>query len=125
MERLNDRSSRLGGAIILVGLGIFFLLQQQNLIPSDFNWWAFFILVPGALMVAEAVRRSNSGTGSLDLGRLVVGIILIVIGGIFLFNLQIDILPDVDWGQYWPVILIVIGVVALLRPGQGSRTDAP
>jgi hypothetical protein len=108
--------------VIFIGLGIFFLLQQQNLIPSNFNWWAFFILVPGALMVAEAVRRSNSG--SLDLGRLVVGIILIAVGGIFLLNLQIDILPDVDWGRFWPVILIVIGAVALLRPGQGHRSDS-
>lgn len=122
MERLNDRSSRIGGAVVLIGLGVFFLLQQLKLIPNDFNWWAFFILVPGALMVAEAVRRSNSG--SLDLGRLAAGILLIVLGGVFLFNLQIDILPNVDWGQYWPVILIVIGVVALLRPAGGNRTDA-
>ncbi|MBL8154463.1 MAG: hypothetical protein JNM70_09780 [Anaerolineae bacterium] len=60
----------------------------------------------------------------MDLGRLVVGIILIVIGGVFLVNLQIDILPDVDWGRFWPVILIVIGAAALLRPGQGNRSDS-
>jgi hypothetical protein len=43
-------------------------------------------------------------------GGLMGGLILIVLGLLFLAN---NFIPDFSFHQYWPVILIVIGAVLL------------
>lgn len=55
---------------------------------------------------------------SADNGRnasLVFGVILLIIGGWFFATQTLGLdLPDLDWGQLWPLILIVIGVWIVL-----------
>jgi phage shock protein C len=51
-----------------------------------------------------------------DSGSLLGGLILVVLGLLFLAN---NLLPDFRFGDYWPVILIVIGLVMLWK----SRSD--
>jgi phage shock protein C len=41
-----------------------------------------------------------------DQGGLIGGLVLIVLGLLFLAN---NLIPDFHFGDYWPVILIVIG----------------
>jgi phage shock protein C len=55
--------------------------------------------------------RSERGSGSDLGGALVIGLILIAIGAYFLLR---DFLPQVAWGQLWPVALIVVGALLLL-----------
>ncbi|RLD37115.1 MAG: hypothetical protein DRI83_04415, partial [Bacteroidetes bacterium] len=45
-----------------------------------------------------------------DEGSLIAGLILITLGIIFLV---IRYIPRIDFGDLWPVILIVIGIVLL------------
>jgi hypothetical protein len=45
-------------------------------------------------------------------GRSLAGIVLILIGGLFLAERY---LPDFDLSDYWPVLLIAAGVAILLR----------
>lgn len=40
---------------------------------------------------------------------VIAGAILIVMGSFFLLD-ELNVIPDVDFGQIWPVILIVIGL---------------
>lgn len=50
---------------------------------------------------------------STSLVAIIFGVILIMIGGTILLD-DFDILPDWDFGQLWPVILIVIGCAIMI-----------
>ena len=43
--------------------------------------------------------------------RVFVGLLLLALGGVFLAENLTD--WDFDWGEWWPVILIILGVVSL------------
>jgi phage shock protein C len=64
-------------------------------------------------------RRERRGSGGL-----VVGVILIVVGGIFLLR---EYVPALDWDRLWPIILIAIGAVLLLAAigGRDRRWGRP
>jgi uncharacterized membrane protein YfcA len=48
------------------------------------------------------------------------GIILVIVGALLLAN-NFDLLP-VGWlRQWWPVLLIAIGLVSIVRPQHGRR----
>lgn len=53
-----------------------------------------------------------------DQPNFFVGVVLIVLGFLFLLN---NILPDFDFGDYWPVVLIVTGIVFLMRSRNRER----
>ena len=54
-----------------------------------------------------------------DHGRsvsLILGVIILIIGGWFFATRTLGLdLPDLDWGQFWPVILIAIGIWIVYR----------
>ncbi len=114
MEHRSTPSSRLGGAIILIVLGIFFLLQQTGVLPDSFNWWAVFILIPGLFTLYEAFNRGDQAD-RFDSGKAILGIVLTLVGALFLFNIQLDFLPDLPWSVIWPFFLILGGVAILMR----------
>jgi len=51
-------------------------------------------------------QKQKSNTGS------VAGIVLIVIGGLFLLN---NFIPRFNFGDFWPFILIAVGIALLLN----------
>jgi phage shock protein C len=51
-------------------------------------------------------------TRQRDHGGLIGGLVLVVLGLLFLGN---NLLPDFRFGDYWPVILIVIGGALLWK----------
>ncbi len=113
-EEDEDRSRGPGAwiaALILIAVGAVFLLQNLGYgIPG--NWWALFVLIPAGFAFAGAWRAYDQngqrfGTGVV--GPLITGIVLVALTLMFLFNL------DVDWNIVWPVILIIIGALALGR----------
>jgi hypothetical protein len=53
-----------------------------------------------------------------DDGSLIAGLILITLGVIFLV---IRYVPRIDFGDLWPVILIVIGIVLLRNAFVGKK----
>jgi phage shock protein C len=61
------------------------------------------------------VPKSNN----TSLVAIIFGVILIVIGGSILLD-DFDILPDWDFGQLWPIILILIGG-ALMISGERKK----
>jgi len=52
------------------------------------------------------------------------GIILVVVGALLLAN-NFDLLP-VGWlRQWWPLLLIAIGLISIVRPQLGGRKSRP
>ena len=67
----------------------------------------------------RAARRARGETGDSDgrTGAAVVGGLLILIGAFFLIR---EYLPAIDFDWFWPLSLVLLGVVVLvaaLRPG--------
>ena len=67
-------------------------------------------------------NRSNSGWQMP--GHFLPAIILIAIGALFLLN-NLDVVPGINWSDFWPVILIVIGIVKLVDAGPGGHYTGP
>lgn len=93
--------------LIIIGLGIVFLVSNVTGFHLE-NWWALFILVPGIVSFINAwnAYREDGRWSKRARGGLVGGSIISLVAIIFLFNL--------DWGQIWPVFLILIGANILL-----------
>jgi hypothetical protein len=74
---------------------------------------------PSATPPPPPAPRSASRTPDADRGRtasLILGVLFLVIGGWFFATTTLGLdLPDLDWGQFWPVILIVLGLAIVLR----------
>jgi hypothetical protein len=105
-QRRAGRSYAWIGGAILILLGVVFLLQNMG-IPFLANWWALFILIP-AFWAFVAARDSYQDKGRLTrggAGLLAGGILLTILALVFLLNLNV--------GMFWPVLLIVGGLVLL------------
>lgn len=113
----NSRSGVLG--IILIALGSLFLLDNLDLIPYEisyylFNWKGIMVAI-GAVLLSTKDNKSP-------------GIILMAVGGFFILT---DVLSyEFDWHWYdarklfWPVLLIVIGLVILSRKSKSPIVSA-
>ena len=101
---------RLGGSlwvgIAFVLFGIIMILQTAHLVFLN-NWWALFILMPAfwAYMVAWDIYQDNSRLTRRGASSLTVGILLTILTLVFLFNLAA--------GYFWPVLLILGGLILL------------
>jgi hypothetical protein len=106
---------------VLIALGVIFLLENAGYLALSGNWWALFIYLASIASLLNAWRsyRSHGGLGSAASGSLTWGLVLAVIASIFLFDLQ--------WDQWWPAILIAVGlgivVGYVLRPRGGDSED--
>ena len=58
-------------------------------------------------------------------GRAIPAVVLIVIGTLFLLG-NMHICSSRDWFDFWPVILIVVGLMKLLEaPQRAAMSGAP
>lgn len=98
-------------AVILIGVGVVFLLQNRGVaIPG--NWWALFLLIPAGFALAGAWKsyeQNGRRFGPGMAGSLITALVLIALTAVFLFDIH------VDWGMIWPALLIVIGLGILAR----------
>lgn len=107
--------------VILILVGLAFLFERAGWIPANSNWWAIFIYLAAfagyanVWRVWRAERRfTPSATASLSWG-----LVLTVVGSIFLFSLS--------WDLWWPAILIAVGigfVVGYMAGDRGRTRDA-
>ncbi len=97
----------IGGAV-LIALGVIFLLQNFGGFHFD-NWWALFILIPaiGSLSTAWYFYRQAGKFNRPARGALFSGLVLLLITGTFLFNL--------NWNLILPLLLIVLGLGMLIN----------
>ena len=106
-QRRAGRSYAWIGGAILILLGVVFLLQNMG-IPFLANWWALFILIPAfwAFVAAWDSYRDNGRLTRGGAGSLAGGTLLTILALVFLLNLNV--------GLFWPVLLIVGGLVLLV-----------
>ena len=101
------RRGPLGGlfwGLMLIMLGLVFFAHQQAWISDD-NWWQYLLVGLGTVFIIDGlVRYWSADYRRESLGRFIPGIILIGVGIAFIFN----------FSQWWPVVLIAVGVVILL-----------
>jgi hypothetical protein len=109
-ERRERRASGAYGWVagaVLILVGAVYLLQ--NLTGYTYaNWWALFILIPafGAFGSAWNSYQRDGRLTSGGRGALIGGFVLTIIAAAFLFNL--------DFGNVWPLFLILIGLGILV-----------
>jgi hypothetical protein len=87
---------------------LIFLVQNLHLANFTFNWWALFIFIPvvGSLSTAwDALRNDGSFSAKVG-GSLGSAVVIGTVATLLLFGL--------DWGLYWPLTLIAVGLSAFL-----------
>lgn len=101
MKDVLSKRTWFGVIIILIGLAL--LLDNLDVldfrIPGYLFSWKVILILIGAAMMASGRKG---------------GIVLIIIGGLFLlpdiFHIPEDFIRD-----WWPVLLIILGVIVILR----------
>lgn len=108
-----SKNNKLVLGIVLLLIGASLMLKNLNLLP-DFAWfhiffsWKMLLVVLGLTIIIAASNK-------------IPGIVLLLIGGIFILS-DLDIIPVLSfWRVMVPVILIVIGLTIIfsksLHPG--------
>jgi len=91
--------------IVLIGIGLIFL--AQNYLGQEIrNWWALFILIPVFFTLERGYASLRAGRNAEALGQLMGGLVLVALVVIFLF--------DLEFGQLWPIFLIIGGITLLI-----------
>jgi hypothetical protein len=104
-KRPRDPMRGLFGGLILILLGVLFFASMQNWISWD-RWWQIFLIGLGGIFLIDAlIIYVNKSVSHGVFGRIITGLILITIGTAFLIHLE----------QWWPLILIIIGVAIVFR----------
>jgi hypothetical protein len=92
--------------VLLLLLGIFFLLQTSGYITISLqNWGAIFILIPVLAAFERAYREYRYAGSQLTpqvLGAALVGIALLLVTVVILFNL--------NWSIFGPLLITLVGL---------------
>jgi TM2 domain-containing membrane protein YozV len=105
------------GAIILIGLGVLFLLQNLNIWFLEFDrMWPLALIFLGVWLYAK--RRVSSDCRNRSIAGPAV---LVTIGVLSL----IENLHGPSWGHTWPVILLVLGILKLMERGYLGGPPSP
>jgi len=62
MSHKDDRSGRVIGGLIVLGLGVIFLLSELDVIPDLGKMWPLILVVIGIALLAGAVVKREKGT---------------------------------------------------------------
>jgi hypothetical protein len=113
----NRASSQVILGLLVIGMGVLFLLD--NLDIFDFRhaigFWPLAFIVGGAVVLFGDGPRSGNTAGAL----------LIAVGVLMMLG-RLGVLA-VSWGMVWPLVLIALGGLILLRtlgPGRSARSAA-
>jgi phage shock protein PspC (stress-responsive transcriptional regulator) len=73
---------------------------------------------------ARAARREERRANRDTSGAVIFGLILVLVGAFFLVQMYV---PEIDAGRFWPIVLVVVGIVLLvaaIRPRSGTPPSA-
>jgi len=106
-----DSFSKITNGLILILLGVLFLMATLDYLSWG-EWWAYFLIGLGAIFLFEvAVRAASPGNYQRFTGKLIAGIVLIIIGSAHIFGL-------VTW---WPLVLIAVGLAMIVSYFLGGK----
>ncbi|MBM3128125.1 MAG: hypothetical protein FJ009_05735 [Chloroflexi bacterium] len=104
-----DPLSAMTGGLVLIVLGIAFLLAQNQMFGVRWdNFWGVFLIGLGGILLLQALLRA------LGFGHR-RGIIGLVIGAGVLITIGLIPFGGSEWGKWWPLGLIALGVALLLE----------
>ncbi|MEO9483549.1 MAG: DUF5668 domain-containing protein [Ekhidna sp.] len=111
MTRHENSNSKVWLGVLLVLLGSYFLLRNLHMIPSFLPYWLFqwemiFILIGGTMLV----------TGRRE------GLVFFGIGAFFILPDILDI-PRFRMRDWWPLILIALGLSIFIRRRNYSNSE--
>jgi phage shock protein C len=66
---------------------------------------------------AGTAQQPSSPAPRKDHGGLIGGLVMIILGLLFLAN---NLFPEFSFGDYWPLILIAVGIGLLLKNRRGE-----
>jgi hypothetical protein len=102
-------SSNLWIGLAFIAGGAIILLNQSGLLSFDFNWWAFFIVIPAIGSFRNAYQRYRATHHLFDMGVMLPALI-----GLFMIGLMFNLLSgngwNFNWNLLWPLMFIVIGL---------------
>lgn len=102
---------RLAGPLILIAIGVLFLLNNTVLnIPlreGIRDFWPFFLILIGLLRLLSFFF----GGPTQRFGSLIGGGVMITVGTLFAIQQQLGI----AFHSTWPVLLVVIGILGVVR----------
>lgn len=102
--------------IILIVFGAIFLLYNLDII--NFTPWQIFwpslIIWFGVNQLRQNIRR---GSASRDSAGIALWLIVIAVGFYLLLPTLGITIPSLPWQIFWPIVLILIGVLKLLPGG--------
>ena len=94
------------GGIILVVVGGGLLLQNLGYALPE-RWWALLLLIPAVASLSAALRDYRDGASGDTIAA--------VVGGVIFVALALALFFGVNWGLFWPIVLILIGAGVILR----------
>lgn len=109
MNKQSDVKKLALGLVILTA-GVLFLFNRLDMIPSNvaehlFSWQMILIAIG---IVTIAGHKSNIG-----------GWVILAVGGFFLLT-DIFVMPTTFHDIFWPMLIIIIGLVILIKGRAGS-----
>jgi MFS family permease len=109
--RGGDISGAITGALILIWLGISFYLAQSGRVGWE-NWWQIFLVGLGAVLILQGILR-YARTRRPFIGPIIGGVVLMLIG--------LSFFAGANGVDFWPLILVAIGVIVLFSALAGRR----
>ena len=107
----SSQNRTVGFGLLVIVIGFMILLHQFRMIPEQFDSiiisWQMFLIVFGVYNLFFTQSR-------------VFGYILIAVGGFFIIP-EIFTLPYDFKRNFWPIILILVGLFIIFRHGFGKR----
>ncbi len=101
------------GILALVnGLGLLIYLIIWVIVPDETNreLGGEDLVRSNIQDIGEQAKRLGTSFRNAPQGTLILGVILIVLGALFLLN---NLVPGINPGLLWPIALIAIGVLVL------------
>jgi hypothetical protein len=117
MENRNLKLERISDGI---GWGLLFILIGGLFFAQNKGWlggqgWSYFAIGLGVILVIGFLVRYFSGNNRWDaFGRLVIGLALAYIGIASIYG----------FGEWWPLVLIVIGIACLAKALWGNKHES-
>jgi hypothetical protein len=90
--------------LVLVMIGVLFFVDQQTGIGWDILWKYLLIGLGSVFIIDGLAHLYNPAYRHSAYGRFIPGVVLLFVGIAFLYN----------FSQWWPIVLIAVGVVILL-----------
>lgn len=113
-DGIRRNGPRLFLGLIVIAVGVLFTLDKLGYVNAGELWeyWPVFLIAIGLGRVVQP--RATHGRG--------FGVVLIVIGAWFLLS-NLDVI-DYRIGDFWPVLLVVFGLMMVWRAVSGSSWES-